>query len=105
MLNLRIGLTKNLRFEPLIDGTVNSDRIVAQFTVTTPLEGRSVGDLYFEGDNPQSQAAMFGDDPFPYGVSANRKMLEMLAANSHAEGLTRTLARIDELFAAATLES
>ena len=68
-------------------------------------ERRSIGYLYFEGDDPQSQAATFGDDPFPYGVSANRKMLEMLAASSHDEGLTRQMARIDELFAAATLES
>lgn len=68
-------------------------------------ERRSMGYLYFEGDDPQSQAATYGDDPFPYGVSANRKMLEMLAASSHGEGLTRQMARIDELFAAATLES
>ncbi|HXK29628.1 MAG TPA: hypothetical protein VJ646_15365 [Candidatus Binatia bacterium] len=68
-------------------------------------ERRSVGYLYFEGDDPQSQAATFGDDPFPYGVSANRKMLEMLATSSNGEGLTRQMARIDELFAAATLES
>jgi len=68
-------------------------------------ERRSMGYLYFEGDDPQSQAATFGDDPFPYGVSANRKMLELLAAGSHGEGLTKQMARIDELFAAATLES
>jgi len=68
-------------------------------------ESRSLGYLYFEGDNPQSQSATFGDDPFPYGVSANRKMLEMLAASSHAEDLTMKLARIDELFFTATLET
>jgi hypothetical protein len=68
-------------------------------------ERRSMGYLYFEGDDPQSQAATFGNDPFRYGVGVNRKMLEMLAASSHAEGLTRQMARIDELFADATLES
>jgi 4,5-dihydroxyphthalate decarboxylase len=68
-------------------------------------ECRSIGYLYFEGDDPQSQAATFGNEPFPYGVSANRKMLEMLAASSHHEGLTRQMAQIDKLFAAATLES
>ncbi len=71
----------------------------------TAAERRSLGYLYFEGDDPRSQAAMFGDDPFPFGVSANREMLEMLAASSHGEGLTRQIARIDELFAAATLET
>ena len=68
-------------------------------------ERRSMGYLYFEGDDPQSQAATFGDDPFPCGVNANRKMLELLAVSSHGEGLTRQIARIHELFAAATLET
>jgi hypothetical protein len=105
MLNLRIGLTKNPRFEPLIDGRLKSSEVTLACTVTTPPEGRSVGDLYFEGDNSRSHVAMLGDAPFLYGVGVNRKMLEMLAASSHAEGLTRQMARIDELFADATLES
>jgi len=105
MLNLRIGLTKNPRFEPLIGGRLKSSEVTLACTVTTPPEDRSVGDLYFEGDNPRSHVAMVGDAPFLYGVGVNRKMLKLLAATSHGEGLTRQMARIDELFAAATLET
>ena len=54
--------------------------------------------LYFESNDRKTQAATFGDDPFPFGVSNNRRMLEMLFANSHAEGLTRNLAKIEEVF-------
>src|SRR5690349_13519898 len=41
--------------------------------------------LYFESNDRQTQAKTFGDDPFPFGLSKNRPMLEMLFANSHAE--------------------
>ncbi len=54
--------------------------------------------LYFESNDRKTQAATFGDDPFPFGVSNNRRMLEILFANSHAEGLTRNLAKIEEVF-------
>jgi 4,5-dihydroxyphthalate decarboxylase len=61
--------------------------------------------LYFDGHNRQTQAALFGDDPFPYGVSENRPMLEMLFGNSHAEGLTRKLATIEEVFDPSLLDT
>ncbi len=54
--------------------------------------------LYFNGSDRQSQAAVFGDDPFPFGIQVNRKMLEMLFYNSYAQGLTRNLAHIDDVF-------
>jgi len=38
MLNLKIGVTKNPRFEPLIDGSVKSDRANLNIHVTTPPE-------------------------------------------------------------------
>ena len=38
MLNLKVGVTKNPRFEPLIDGTVKSDSCHLDITVTTPPE-------------------------------------------------------------------
>jgi hypothetical protein len=38
MLNLTLGVTRNLRFEPLIDGTVTSKILNLQFVVTTPPE-------------------------------------------------------------------
>jgi 4,5-dihydroxyphthalate decarboxylase len=38
MLELKLGVTKNPRFEPLIDGTVQSAKFHAEITVTTPPE-------------------------------------------------------------------
>jgi 4,5-dihydroxyphthalate decarboxylase len=61
--------------------------------------------LYFGGATPESQAAIYGEDPFPFGISRNRSMLEMLFRNSHAEGLTRKLAAIDEVFFRGTLDT
>ena len=61
--------------------------------------------LYFERDNRASQAGLSGDDPYPYGVRNNRRMLEMLFANSHAEGLTREPAKIEEVFDSSLLDT
>jgi 4,5-dihydroxyphthalate decarboxylase len=61
--------------------------------------------LYFESNDRKTQAETFGDDPYPFGVSRNRKMLEMLFGNSHAEGLTRNLAKIDSVFFPTTLDT
>jgi 4,5-dihydroxyphthalate decarboxylase len=61
--------------------------------------------LYFEGTDPASQAATYGDDPFPFGISRNRPMLEMLFRSSHDEGLTRKLATIEEVFFERSLET
>src|SRR5262245_3798014 len=38
MLNLKVGITKNPRFEPLIDGTVKSSKLNLDIVVTTPPE-------------------------------------------------------------------
>ena len=38
MLNLKVGVTKNPRFEPLIDGSVKSDKANLDIHVTTPPE-------------------------------------------------------------------
>jgi len=65
----------------------------------------SPGYLYFESNDRAQQTATFGDDPFPFGVKQNRNMLEMLFRNSHAEGLTQKLAKIEEVFFPALLDS
>ncbi len=38
MLNLTVGLTKNPRFEPLVDGTIRPQNIRLEFVVTSPPE-------------------------------------------------------------------
>lgn len=47
---------------------------------------------------------IFGADPFPYGVAANRAMLETIIDFSHEQGLTPKKLRLEELFALSTLE-
>jgi len=61
--------------------------------------------LYFEGNDAANQAALFGEDPFPYGIKANRKMLELLFHNSHEVGLTQKLARVEDIFHPTTLDT
>lgn len=43
-------------------------------------------------------------DPLPYGVAANRRMLETLIGHAAAQGILRRPARIEHLFARETLE-
>jgi 4,5-dihydroxyphthalate decarboxylase len=44
-----------------------------------------------------------GNDPFAYGVKANRAMLETIAGYSHEQGLTPRKMKVEELFAQETL--
>ena len=48
--------------------------------------------------------AIFGDDPYPYGIRANREMIETIIDYSHEQGLTKEKARIEDLFAPSTLD-
>jgi 4,5-dihydroxyphthalate decarboxylase len=47
---------------------------------------------------------VLGEDPFPYGIRANRAMLETLVDFSHEQGLTPRKMEIEKMFAAETLE-
>ena len=49
-----------------------------------------------------AQRRTFGDDPFPYGLAANRKALETLAGHSLEQGLITERVNIDDLFAPTT---
>ena len=46
---------------------------------------------------------ILGDDPFPYGIAANRAMLETVISYSHEQGLTPRKMQLKELFAKETL--
>ena len=59
---------------------------------------RSTG-MLFRGDDAEEQAAIFGADPYPSGLSANRAMLQRGAAQSLAEGLIRKPVDVDALWA------
>jgi 4,5-dihydroxyphthalate decarboxylase len=48
--------------------------------------------------------AAVAEDPYPYGVKANRKILEQIAHYSHEQGLTPRVIGLEEIFAASTLD-
>jgi 4,5-dihydroxyphthalate decarboxylase len=60
--------------------------------------------LFFGKEYLAKTKAMFGEDPFPYGVKENRKLLETLIDFSHEQGLITKKPKIEELFAESTLE-
>ena len=47
---------------------------------------------------------IFGDDPYPYGVNANRPMIETIIAFSHEQGFIPEKPKVEELFAESTLD-
>ena len=47
---------------------------------------------------------IFGADSFPYGVAANRPMLQTIIDYSHEQGLTARKLRIEDMFAPSTLD-
>jgi 4,5-dihydroxyphthalate decarboxylase len=49
--------------------------------------------------------SILGDDPFPYGIKANQAMIDTIISYSHEQGLTPRPMKLDELFAAKTLDS
>ena len=59
--------------------------------------------LFFGPDYLAMTRAIVGDDPFPYGVAANRAMLDTLITYSHEQGLTERKLPVEELFAESTL--
>ena len=61
--------------------------------------------LLFPGQDFDRQAEMFGPDPYPSGLSANRRMLEMAAHESWEEGLTSHPANPEGLFAESLRET
>jgi 4,5-dihydroxyphthalate decarboxylase len=63
------------------------------------------GYLLFADHSFQEQANIFGEDPYLQGVRANRKMLEVLFQGSFEQGLTKKLARVEEVFYPTTLDT
>jgi 4,5-dihydroxyphthalate decarboxylase len=58
--------------------------------------------LFFGQEYLARTQEIFGADPFPYGIKANRKMLETLVDFSHEQGLTEKRLNVEELFAEST---
>ena len=60
--------------------------------------------LFFGPEYAAMTRDRIGDDPFPYGVKANRAMLDTVIGFSHEQGLTPRRMKIEELFAESTLD-
>jgi 4,5-dihydroxyphthalate decarboxylase len=58
--------------------------------------------LFFGREYLAMTKGIVGDDPFAYGINANRPMLERLVDYSHEQGLTKEKVKIEELFAEST---
>ena len=61
--------------------------------------------LLFEAEDYKNQAQLFGAEPYPLGISRNKKMLDVLFHASHEEGLTKKLKTIEEIFDKSTLNT
>ena len=60
--------------------------------------------LFFAPEYAAMTQEMIGDDPFPYGIKANKAMLDTIVAFSHEQGLTPKKMTVEELFAQSTLD-
>jgi 4,5-dihydroxyphthalate decarboxylase len=60
--------------------------------------------LFFGPEYAAMTRDIVGDDPFPYGVKANRAMLDAITSYSYEQGLTPRKMKAEELFAEQTLE-
>jgi 4,5-dihydroxyphthalate decarboxylase len=52
----------------------------------------------------EKEREVLGEDPWAYGVEANRQVLETLVQYTHEQGLISKRLEIDSLFAKSTLE-
>ena len=53
---------------------------------------------------PPESTAGLAQDPYPYGVRSNQKVLETIAQYSHEQGLTPRVMDLGEVFAPATMD-
>ena len=60
--------------------------------------------LFFGREYVAKTREILGKDPFPYGIKANRPMLETLIDYSHEQGLIPQKFKVEELFAPSTLD-
>ena len=61
--------------------------------------------LPFAEEQLKAAQALMGRDYWPYGVAANRKVLEAFLRTHHAQGLSSRLVAVEELFHPATFET
>jgi 4,5-dihydroxyphthalate decarboxylase len=60
--------------------------------------------LFFGPEYAAMTREMIGDDPFPFGIKANRSLLDTITGFSYEQGLTPRKMQVEELFAESTLD-
>lgn len=60
--------------------------------------------LVWQNQALQEQSDVFGNDPFPYGIKRNVRMLNALSRYCHEQGLADRVIGLDELFAESAME-
>jgi len=78
--------------------------VAARELAQDKLPGRIPSGLIFGSEYLRMTKSSFGEDPYPYGLSANREMLQTIVDYSVEQGLTKEKQRLVELFAPSTLE-
>ena len=61
--------------------------------------------LFFPDAVVADQAARYGDDPYPSGVSANKQMVELLVGQLHREDQIEELLGMDQIFTSELLDT
>ena len=61
--------------------------------------------LFFEGDNRAEQDTVYGDDPYPPGLTAMRKTLERAIQGSLEQGLIRRPVKLEDVYHPGTLDT
>jgi 4,5-dihydroxyphthalate decarboxylase len=59
--------------------------------------------LYFEGDSVEEQAKVYGEDPYPLGVSAMSRTLQRAIQGSLEQGLIRKPVKLEDVYHPGTL--
>ena len=78
--------------------------IAAKELAQDKLPGRIPSGLIFGAEYLRMTKAIFGEDAYPYGVRANRDMLQTTIDFSFEQGLTKEKQKLEDLFAPSTLE-
>jgi 4,5-dihydroxyphthalate decarboxylase len=91
------------REQPEIVTRLYSAFIAAKEQATATLLERTPAALIFAPEYLAMSRSILGDDPFPYGIKANRSMIDTIASFSHEQGLTPRKMTVEELFAKETL--
>jgi len=78
--------------------------VAAKELAADKLPGRIPSGLIFGAEYLRRTREIFGEDPYPYGVKANRDMLQTIIDYSFEQGLTKQKQQLSDLFAPSTLE-